>query len=690
MIPKLPLLRRLPYKSLNQGAQYDPFTLFIKYTMEGGYIVAPGLRFGDSQGDREIQQMIKDESSSFHEEFHWLQYNGTTVGAFLALLRYSQERTTINTLADPGTDYLSKSFQQRLQKNAIPIVPINNESAINASLLDEEDQLNVFRQIWYDHQLVYSIFNSSVSQDSISYPREQVFGEITSDLILYFCDRCGLRYPGNHLARKWFRFDDGEIVFVALSGKRLTTLGIFEGITTANELQLLHFRGASNEYIKKFVDLLDSSSYGVALIAFMTVLGLSPNNLDDLMSIIPTFNTVCDIALNPPLPPFFMCPPENSEHWFWRDIYPPLRLKQLVEAVNDVGFLPLGSQHESLCTYIDTLCTYIGWPSPNNYIHPFKRCNKVIDFDIVNYDPEEIRLDDSASQVLTVPPYVPASYERENGLESDFLGIAGRDNKHRDFEIKELSDFDYYHYLLWVQFKMWERRKKNLPAFINPIECRYKEELFHYYEDIGFGLLFGSIWTRPPFVWCSDDTWGYSTAYHIFNSWLFSSSCFHYFLFDIVAGTGKFDTSAYPPKMKEHKIFDTVRKSFDLTFRIKMEKEILRKEYPQKPLFALGKFLGTPRVLEAFERIGVKPEEYVLRHVMGDWGRAGNYYEITLTEEEQREGVRAISDTGKLNNWGVKNKGAITSSYTLPDKTEIWITTNYDRKYTTLYLLEER
>ena len=81
---------------------------------------------------------------------------------------------------------------------------------------------------------------------------------------------------------------------------------------------------------------------------------------------------------------------------------------------------------------------------------------------------------------------------------------------------------------------------------------------------------------------------------------------------------------------------------------------------------------------------------YLVRHVTGDWGKAGNYYEITLTEEEQNEGSWATSDTGKLNNWGVKNKGSITSIYDLPDKTEFWITTNSDRKYTSLYLPEER
>ncbi|MCG9889556.1 MAG: tetratricopeptide repeat protein [Thermosynechococcaceae cyanobacterium MS004] len=106
-------------------------------------------------------------------------------------------------------------------------------------------------------------------------------------------------------------------------------------------------------------------------------------------------------------------------------------------------------------------------------------------------------------------------------------------------------------------------------------------------------------------------------------------------------------------------------------------------------LFDLGQIVWTNGAMEAFERNNVKPDEYLRRHVTGDWGKYGNYYNIQLTEEEDREGVWAMDDDEKLNCWGVKHDGDITSSYALPDNTEIWITTQ-GRFYTTIYLPSER
>ncbi|MFL5628071.1 MAG: hypothetical protein ACJ788_21030, partial [Ktedonobacteraceae bacterium] len=134
MIPDVPLLKREPYKSAYSGVEYDPFTLFIRYPSKAlvkhiftGRGSASLHMEIDSTTNNWWHELLKidSEAAAFHEEFHWLQYNGTSVGAFLSLLRYSQERTTINLLNDLGTDYLANFFKNRTSENSVPIVPIN-------------------------------------------------------------------------------------------------------------------------------------------------------------------------------------------------------------------------------------------------------------------------------------------------------------------------------------------------------------------------------------------------------------------------------------------------------------------------------------------------------------------------------------------------------------------------------------
>ncbi len=299
MIPHIPLLNRNPYGSLISGAEYNPFTLFIRRNMKGGYLVNTAMRYPSD--DKFMQEMLEDESTSFHEEFHWLQHNGTTLGAFLALLRYSQESTTINFLTALEPDHLAELIRKRNGQSPTPMVRMGPDGDLDKSQFSERHEfLNLLSQIWHDHQLVYSIFDSSECQENIDFPRGQVLGEIVGDTILYFCDRCGYEYPGNELARKWFQFDEGEVLFISISGKRLTTRGLFEGATASNELLLLLTRGASDERIEKYLEQLKNGNYGIALNIFISTLGLGAKAL---RNVLPTFNAICDIALNPPLPP---------------------------------------------------------------------------------------------------------------------------------------------------------------------------------------------------------------------------------------------------------------------------------------------------------------------------------------------------------------------------------------------------
>ena len=89
-----------------------------------------------------------------------------------------------------------------------------------------------------------------------------------------------------------------------------------------------------------------------------------------------------------------------------------------------------------------------------------------------------------------------------------------------------------------------------------------------------------------------------------------------------------------------------------------------------KLLFSLGKVVATPGALEALERAGQIPAEFLSRHQSGDWGDCG---EADKAENELsvREGFRVFS------------------VYHTAAGEKIWIITEADRSSTCILLPDE-
>jgi hypothetical protein len=107
-------------------------------------------------------------------------------------------------------------------------------------------------------------------------------------------------------------------------------------------------------------------------------------------------------------------------------------------------------------------------------------------------------------------------------------------------------------------------------------------------------------------------------------------------------------------------------------------------------IFPLGRILITRRAGEACAGHG-SPLYVLGRHVLGDWGKAGNFHDITLTDAEKRTGCLETSDDGKLNKISVYYlRGRVHSAYTLGGK-EVWVMTELDggRAQTTVLLADE-
>ncbi len=90
-------------------------------------------------------------------------------------------------------------------------------------------------------------------------------------------------------------------------------------------------------------------------------------------------------------------------------------------------------------------------------------------------------------------------------------------------------------------------------------------------------------------------------------------------------------------------------------------------ELADKPWFVLGQVVATPGALEALVEAEQTPEEFLARHVQGDWQEL-DPHDQQANQQAVKEGSRVFSD------------------YTTKLGTRVWVITEWDRSITTLLL----
>jgi hypothetical protein len=98
--------------------------------------------------------------------------------------------------------------------------------------------------------------------------------------------------------------------------------------------------------------------------------------------------------------------------------------------------------------------------------------------------------------------------------------------------------------------------------------------------------------------------------------------------------------------------------------------DLQTEEKMKTPLFELGMVVMTVRALAAFADTQADPQEYLWRHVTGDWGLVD-------------------SDDQKTNDLSLVYGERLLSAYVLPDGTRFWVITEADRSATTFLLPED-
>ena len=91
----------------------------------------------------------------------------------------------------------------------------------------------------------------------------------------------------------------------------------------------------------------------------------------------------------------------------------------------------------------------------------------------------------------------------------------------------------------------------------------------------------------------------------------------------------------------------------------------------QQPLFPLGQVVATPGALAALEKAGQTAQQFLSRHVGGDWG--------DLCEEDRKENQLSLERGFRL----------LSSYHTNAGDTTLYVITEADRSVTTILLPEE-
>lgn len=92
--------------------------------------------------------------------------------------------------------------------------------------------------------------------------------------------------------------------------------------------------------------------------------------------------------------------------------------------------------------------------------------------------------------------------------------------------------------------------------------------------------------------------------------------------------------------------------------------------FPLRPRIRPGRILATPGALARLQHNGVPPMAPLLRHIYGDWG------DVCADDWQQNE----LSVAAGLR---------VLSIYTMPDRTKVWVITEWDRSATTILLPDD-
>lgn len=505
MIPNNPLLKTpIRYSGLS-ASYYNPHNLILKIEES-------------EKTDNLIDGILDYHLTYVHEVLHWMQHHGTTFGAFLDVLRFTQEQTTLTSLRELPSN-VCQGLLLRRENEGIPILKIDpaQPKMIKQDFKTYNREIGIFGQIWFELQWVYSFLNDCSISDNGIHPGGDIFAEAFRDVYLHYLFKAQ-PFSEKELneAAKWYRFNDNEIVLIRYGGKDLTSHLLMECAATISELQAI--LGNSNtpfnifikeRDFKKRIDTLLDTRYGLPFKLFLHQLEIGIEFFEEICA---TLNVLIFISLNPPIPPFSFGPPPYGDTWKWGDIYPPVRFVRAIEAVKTLGLLKPYPNHSETKEYIQKIVSLSNMPTIIDDVFLKSNSLKEIDFSdkTLNFNPNNIIIDS--------------------------------------------HDFTQ-----WVQCNFSKLRTNSLHFLSNFSNCTFGE----YSSDFA-SLLIDSPnirFTKPPFFW-KDESIAFGSNKDFYNSLLRVVSV-NYCLFDTVVGHSNYDLSEFPPILSSGNFPEFIRKNLN-------------------------------------------------------------------------------------------------------------------------------
>jgi hypothetical protein len=493
LLPDVPILRRAPLQT-GSGYTFDPFA-----------IITRGPRDLTVERELDIEANFAAQQASLHEDHHWIQWIGTSMGLFLTAVRFSQEQTA-GLMSELPPGLRRKLKDERMGSPSSPIVYLDSASALDGKSERGNRRLGSLAQGWYDHLLTYRLFADSDVVDGIPWDLATGLAETLCDVastldLMGVTDRYDYAESLRHLD---FTDLPGR---VGVEGERLTTTLILEGAASVDEL--LGAIAVANKFPQwgdalavALVERLRSGSYGLALRLFGR---LVHGDVDAVFADLFTFGLVCDIALNPPLPPVT---PILDTPTSWNELYPPIRFARACAAVKLLSArLTAESNHTDFVSVRDAVCEVAAMTVAN-----------------------ETAVLDGYQQV-------------------DWLDLASAEKEAATQACALPGDYGYFDFLLWCGTQARQLRLRDIRLLINPafrITIGDRGAIDLRIEGRGAG------WYHSP-AWALGDGFGFSEPIRSwFGTWLVTKSVAGACVHDWMAGTSALDLSWLPQQLRAH------------------------------------------------------------------------------------------------------------------------------------------
>jgi len=536
LLPDHPLLRGSPLHSIREGTFIDPRNLVLHVGIRSQAVHNPS----DAGEANVSSKRLADDSLTtiFHEGIHWRQLQGTTFGAFMFLLRHARECEVLANLSELSAERRSEVFARRKDGEAILNLSDDGLPEPAIDLSDPIDPIELMRCVFFDNFTIETLFYDPRPLVRPHASNEEIFASACADAMTALIDHHPhwrdipyaelqklYRLPDRNIGR--LKVLDPERFGGSGEDRELTTVDILEAGAIANELILTDFaedrryHAGTEDAISVITERTERghadfrararaflfSSHGFAARVFFAASGLDPGTITSWTPLM----TVCDFALNPPLPPIVL---PKSPMQDWRDLYPPLRFQLAAQSYREIGRAPITISHKIITMEMNELANLTGLTSPTSYRYP----------DLANNVP-------------------------------DFRSIVREQHEEELFQNRN----SYYQFLLWCQRELWERRRDDLSFSAVPAVSLLQH--FRAGNSQGFLMVFGSLGFSPPVFSDGEGNVDHALASTIaFGTW-FSLSLLAYGLAnDLMFGSGDPHGIGMPQELLDHE------KSWPLVF----------------------------------------------------------------------------------------------------------------------------